>query len=156
VICQLLVPKLNVVWTNLYSTFAGYNTLIYQEKDILSHFHFMNVPILNVVWMNLYSTLHKSTFLIYHGKIISSLLSIVRTNSSTSVRRGDDVEYISVWTTPSSRLIFWDDAPSLISGIRAMPQTLDRMCEISHEWIGPRSLPCGTPPVGWLAGFLLC
>jgi len=38
----------------------------------------------------------------------------VRTNSPTSVRLGDDLEYISVWVTPPKRLTFWDGAPSVI------------------------------------------
>ena len=41
------------------------------------------------------------------------LLSIVRTNSPTSVRLGDGLEYISVWATLPNMLTFWDDAPVL-------------------------------------------
>jgi len=81
------------------------------------------------------------------------LLSIVRTNSPTSVRLGDGLGYISVCVTPPNKLTFWDSAPSLISGIRSMPQTLDRMCGRSQEWTWHRLLlPCGTgaPPVGGL------
>ena len=56
------------------------------------------------------------------------LLSIVRTNSPISVRFGDDLRYINVWTTPRNMLTFWDGAPSLISGISAISQTLNWMC----------------------------
>ena len=59
------------------------------------------------------------------------IVGIVRTNSPTSVRLGDGFGYIGVWATPPNRLTFWDSALSLISGIGAMPQTLDRMCERS-------------------------
>nr|UPT49761.1 pentatricopeptide repeat protein AaPPR1373 [Agave angustifolia] len=41
------------------------------------------------------------------------LLSIVRTNSLTSVRFGDDLVYITVWVTPPNTLTFWDGSPSL-------------------------------------------
>ena len=34
------------------------------------------------------------------------LLSIVQTNSPTSVRLGDDFWYISVWAIPANRLVF--------------------------------------------------
>ena len=43
------------------------------------------------------------------------MLSIVRTNSATSIRLGDDLWYISVWAAPPNRVTFWDGAPSLIS-----------------------------------------
>ena len=55
----------------------------------------------------------------------------MRTNSPTSVRLGDGIGYISVWATPPRKLVFWDGASRLISGIKVMPQTLDRMCERS-------------------------
>jgi len=29
------------------------------------------------------------------------------------ISQGDGVEYIRIWGTPSRRLVFWDDAPSL-------------------------------------------
>ena len=36
-----------------------------------------------------------------------------RTNSPTSVRRGDGLGYIRIWATPSKRLVFWDGAQVL-------------------------------------------
>ena len=47
------------------------------------------------------------------------MLSIVRTNSPTLVRLADGLGCTSVWATPPNTLTFWDDAPGLISGIRA-------------------------------------
>ena len=44
-----------------------------------------------------------------------------RTNSLTSVRRGDGLGNIRIWVTPPKRLVFWDGAPSPASGIRARP-----------------------------------
>ena len=38
----------------------------------------------------------------------------MQTNSSTSVRLGDGLEYTSVWATPPNMLISWDRAPSFI------------------------------------------
>ena len=35
-----------------------------------------------------------------------------RTNSPTSARRGDGLEFIRIWATPPIRLVFWDGAPS--------------------------------------------
>ena len=79
----------------------------------------------------------------------SSLLSIVRTNSSTSIRLGDGLGYISVWAAPPNRLNFWDGVPSLISGIRVMPQT--RCVKNLSNELGP--MLCGDKGVprwvGW-------
>ena len=36
-----------------------------------------------------------------------------RTNSLTSARRGDGLEYIRIWATPLRRLVFWDGAQVL-------------------------------------------
>ena len=41
-------------------------------------------------------------------------MSILRTNSPTSVRLGDDLGYICVCAILPNRLTFWDGAPSLI------------------------------------------
>ena len=46
-----------------------------------------------------------------------------RINSPTSARRGDGLGFIRIWATPPNRLVFWDGAPSLSIGIRAMPRT---------------------------------
>ena len=35
-------------------------------------------------------------------------MSIVRTNSSTSVRLGNNLRSIRIWATPPRRLVFWD------------------------------------------------
>ena len=40
------------------------------------------------------------------------LLSWVQTNSLTSDRHGDGLEYIRIWTIPPRRLVFWDGAQS--------------------------------------------
>ena len=49
----------------------------------------------------------------------NSCWDLGRTNSPTSVRRGDGLGYIRIWATPPRRLVFWDGAPSPSSGIRA-------------------------------------
>jgi len=62
-----------------------------------------------------------------------NVLSIVRTNSPTSIRLEDGLGYTSVWATPPKGRTFWDDAQSLISGITDILQTLNRMCERSSS-----------------------
>ena len=74
------------------------------------------------------------------GELMLKMLSIVRTNSPTSVRLGDGLGYISVWATPPNRLTFWDGAPSLISDIRAMPRLWTRCVKDPQGWTGARPL----------------
>ena len=42
-----------------------------------------------------------------------------RTNSPTSVKRGDGLRYIRIWATPPKRLVFWDGTPSPSRTIKA-------------------------------------
>ena len=50
------------------------------------------------------------------------IIGFVRTNSHTSARHGDGLGYIRIWATLPKRLVFWDGAPSISIGIRAMPR----------------------------------
>jgi len=82
------------------------------------------------------------------------LLNIVRTNSSAPIRYEDG--YISVWATSPNRLTFWDGAPSLISGIRAMLQALNRMCGkkisgMGRVWVAAPKDRVEDQRPGWLA-----
>ena len=52
------------------------------------------------------------------------LLEFVRTNSPTSARHEDDLEYIRIWATPARRLVFWDgDPPKSLQNLKQIRKT---------------------------------
>jgi len=62
------------------------------------------------------------------------LLIFVQTNIPTLARQGDDLGYIRILATPLRRLVFWDDAPSLVP------------CpKLSHVWKIPKSAKGARP-----------
>ena len=68
-----------------------------------------------------------------------------RTNSPTSARHGDDLEYIRIWKTLLRRLVFWDGAPSASIGIRSTVVCVDdvRRCRSPNmtQWL-KKVRPC--------------
>jgi len=50
--------------------------------------------------------------LFVRGEIVKLDVEQIVPHRPPSARHRDDLGYIKIWSTPSRRLVFWDDAPS--------------------------------------------
>ena len=55
---------------------------------------------------------HNSWYNTFKAQLHIKVWDLGRTNSPTSARHRDSLEFIKIWATPPKKLIFYDDAPS--------------------------------------------